>query len=319
MVEAEELQNYRIVSFDGKKFHFLKSDAKAIDKEPFLINALNASDGSEKISLGFDEIPFDSLPIKKTTVIYSCAFANSTLLANVLSHNKQKNNIEVLSEPLVRLNYAHFKGRDEYLKRLEQFSKLESLSSSTIDHIIIKSQPKFWGDSLYNRCDRKIFFKKNINDLAVSFVKRSNYTKFFHEYIDGLTAILKDKKDRYKKLYKVLDVKELSGLILYQYEVIMEKAATDIIDVNNVSQDHRSIIESVIGSSALNNIDQSIDEVLNSYSKDISKTIEQVEKANSKFVENFKDKSKVVLDYYQSFKEKKHRLSNEFEEYFSLL
>lgn len=319
MIEATELQNYRIVSFDGKKCNFLKSDAKAIAREPFLINALSSSHDSENLTLSFDEIPFDSLPIKKTTVIYSCAFANSTLVANVLSHNKDKNNVEVLSEPLIRLNYAYFKGRDEYLNSLEQFSKLESLSPNQTDHIIIKSQPKFWGDSLYNNCERKIFLRKNVEDLAISFVKRSNYKKFFLEYIDGLIAILKDKREKYKKLYKVFDVKELSGLILDQYEVIMKKAATDIIDVNNVSKDYRSIIENVIGSSALNSIDQTIDDVLYFYPKDTSRTIDQVEKANSQFVDNFKAKSKVVLDYYHSFKEKKHRLSNEFEEYSSLL
>jgi hypothetical protein len=179
LIEVTELHNYRVISFDGKKNHFLKSDAEAIEKEPFLVNDFNVSGDSEKISLGLDEIPFDSLPIKKTTVIYSCAFANSTLVANVLSHNKDKNNVEVLSEPFIRLNYTYFKGRDEYLNCLEQFSKLESISPNQTDHIIIKSQPKFWGDSLYNNCERKIFLRKNVEDLAISFVKRSNYKKFF--------------------------------------------------------------------------------------------------------------------------------------------
>ena len=166
MIDIEELQNYRIVSFDGEKFNFLRSDATVIEKEPFLLDAYKASDENDKLSLTFEEIPLHEMKTKRTTVIYSCAFANSTLVSNLLSHNKNINNVEVLSEPLERFYFASLKGRKEYLDHLENFSKIESLSNENIDHIIIKSQPKFWVDSKYNNCNKKIFLKKSIEDLC---------------------------------------------------------------------------------------------------------------------------------------------------------
>ena len=100
---------------------------------------------------------------------------------------------------------------------------------------------------------------------------------------------------------------------------MMQDVATDIIDVNNISKNYSEIITKIIGPKALCNIDGSINKILNSYSKDTSKTVEQLNKAKIYYNEKYKEVSKPVLDHYYAFKENRHRLSSDFEEYFNLI